>query len=216
MRFFVVILLLLFSINSFADAGYGYRFYVQLELNNSEKKQGYIYVSSWDEYKDFGNLKKFIEINSPSKELHLYPNIATVNSDFLNIDFVIENSYTKIDVEEIEVARETEVLDFGGGEYRLKEITQKEFDLIKVKKPYSNHLSLYEILNYCHLIFYSWDKPIEQEMVNDVFNRLKYEKSKLGNSLEGSNGDKFYIFFENLKKTMLKNNILLIQYCESC
>ena len=49
------------SISAYADAGYGYRFFIKAELGNTETYEGYIYVYSYEEYQENASLITFLK-----------------------------------------------------------------------------------------------------------------------------------------------------------
>ena len=217
MKKFLFLLLLPISFYCYADAGFGYRFHIKAELHNSEIIDGYIYVYSWDEYKGFGKLKEFLNKNIQDNKLFIYNNITTVSLGIHNIDFTIKDSYYTIKLDDIAKINESEILSFGGGVYRLMQLSDDEFSLIQIQKPNLKHFNAYDILEYCHFFLISWNKKINTKFAESIYQKIKtYKKVNLKNSLEGENGKKFYLFLENLKKETLTKDILLIQYCESC
>lgn len=212
----LTILFLLISFISYADAGNGYRFYVKAKLNNSEVHEGYIYVYSWNQYKGFGTLYEFLKNNVPNREIFIYKNINTVHIPGLNLDFAIKDSSNKVKLDNIIDIREVDILNFGGGVYRLHLLSKKEFNKIKIEKPRIESINGYEIAEYCSFIFLTWTKEIDKKLTKSIFKRLENKKKELGNSLLGKNGEIFFSFLNALKIELLDKDILLIQYCESC
>lgn len=211
--------LIFFYLSTFAhaDAGYGYRFFIKAELDNTETYEGYIYVYSYEEYQRNGSLITFLKETSPYKEISIYQNIYTTHIDDFLLDFTVKGSDKKLKLDDIIYIKTLDTLHFGGGDYRLKELTDNEFALIKTQYPYKKCFNAYEIVEYCHFIFLSWDNKIENELTEIFLNKIKdYKKNVLDNSLEGEKGSVFYEFINKLKTELIKKNILLIQYCESC
>lgn len=215
-KLFTLIFLYL-SISAYADAGYGYRFFIKAELGNTETYEGYIYVYSYEEYQENASLITFLKETSPHKEISIYQNIYTTHVEGLLLDFAVKGSDKKLKLDDIAYIKALDILNFGGGNYRLKELTDYEFALIKTNNPFKKHINAYEIVEYCHFIFLSWDNKIENELTENYLNKIiAFKKNVLKNSLEGENGSMFYSFFNKLKTELIKKNILLIQYCESC
>lgn len=212
----IILFFFLVSALSYADAGYGYRFSVKTTLKNSEITEGYIYVYSWEKYEGFGNLKKFLIKNVPNNELKIYPYVSTVSNQFANLDFVLESSNSTININEIEDIREKDFLSFEGGSVRHKELSEKQFNLIKVGNYFSHAINADNLSEYCHLLFFNWNEPINKKLVNTIYTKLELKKKELENNLEGNNGTLFYNYFNQLKEDLIDKNVLLIMYCESC
>lgn len=216
MRILFLLLCFLSTSSIFADTGYAYRFNIEVTLNNSEKINGYIYVYSWEKYESNDNLHQFLLKNVPNQQLKIYPHIITVISDFLNLDFTLKNSKRSYNLNEISKLKNFDFLSFGGGTFRLKELSETEFKLIQTNKPYSKTLNVYNLVEYCHLVFFDWKNPINKSTIEEIKNKLKLKKEELENNLEGENSSQFYRYFNELKSKLIDENILLIMYCESC
>ena len=216
MKKIALIIALFITSFSFADAGYGYRFSVKAILQNTDTISGYIYVYSWEEYEGFGNLESFLSKNVPNHNLSIYPHVVSTTNNLITLDFACSDSKYNIKLKDILKIGEFDILSFGGGVFRLKELSKAEFNLIKIGKPYSDSLNVYDLTEYCHLLTIDWKEPIDKDLINSLYDKLKAKKVELGNNLEGDNGKLFYNYFKKLKKELLLKGILLIMYCESC
>lgn len=216
MKKIALIIFLFISSYSFADAGYGYRFSVKVILQNTDTVSGYIYVYSWDKYESFGNLESFLNKNVPNQKLNIYPYIVETTNELITLDFAVSGSKFNINLEDIAKISEIDFLSFGGGTYRLKELSKTEFNLIKIGKPFSSTINIYDLAEFCHLLFLDWKQPINSEDANNLYKKLEQKKNELNNNLEGENGTLFYDYFNQLKKDSLNKGILLLMYCESC
>lgn len=216
MKRVLIVLFLFFSISSFADAGYGYRFSIKAILQNNDTISGYIYVYSWEKYEGFGNLESFLNKNVPNHNLSIYPHVVTTTTNLITLDFALSDSEYNIKLKDIVKINEFDIVNFGGGTFRLKELSEAEFKLIKIGKPYSNAYNIYDLTEYCHLLVLDWKVPIDKDLVKDLYKKLKAKKLELGNNLEGDRGNLFYDYFNQLKQELIDKGVLMIMYCESC
>ncbi|OEK09048.1 hypothetical protein A8C32_14260 [Flavivirga aquatica] len=85
------------------------------------------------------------------------------------------------------------------------------------KKSFCESVNIYDIEECCHLHFLSWKNNVNKDLIDKILADLRnYKKDELNNNLEQDNEPKFFEYLNKIKESLLKKNILLIQYCESC
>ena len=194
--------------------GYGYRFYVSIELNTSEELDGYIYIYSWNEYEMYTNLRKFLNENLAYKQIDFLPTITTVSTKLINIDFAIENSKRVILLKDILNIQEREMLSFEGGNIRLYELNQAQFDLIVTNTPYIYMNEGYDEL--CTFFLFSRKQEFSDEKKRELQLKISNKKEKLSNEVEYIKSEKFYSFMDKIRDLLFIEDILIIQKCNSC
>ncbi|PTX63501.1 hypothetical protein C8N46_101101 [Kordia periserrulae] len=215
MKKIVFIICLFFSFKGKAvDAGYAYRFYVNIALNNGETHHGYIYKYSYNEFKIHQtNIIDFLSKQSNGK-IKIYPYIIEVNAGRHIIDFIPKGINTQVSLNEIEKLDIIEYVYFTPDE-RLKELTKEQFQLIKTTK------ARFEVIEDVHLyenikfILFTWDENKElSRLKNKTANEIK-EQRKRYIETEIIQSEKFTTFMKILKENLLKENILLIEFAEA-
>lgn len=216
MRTLLILLFIISSSNLFADLGNGYRFHLHLVSKNSDTISGYFYHYTYDDFNKYEDYDKRFKEFIKKDSISLYTYITTVNAGNINIDFTLDDYKKEINLNDFSKVRISECLTFDGGVYKLRVLKESQFNLIKNKKPNSKIKNAYALTEYCHLVFYNWDKPLKAELLNETYRKLELKKEELGNNLEGNNAPIFYNYFNQLQLELLNKNILLIMYCESC
>lgn len=212
MRKRLLLLLSLFTINSYADAGYAYRFFVDLEFEG-DKIQGYIYHYSYDEFTD-GNVLKYLQNTNVNKEIIIYQNIKTVNVG-LNFDFAVKNSSINVKLRNLGINL-LETLNFRVGG-RLIEVTEEEFSMIEYSKPYVFSIKEQgnEVYESCSEMLITWTQKGNLKLEGLKLKQTLEDKFKRLGSLEGEKGSKYFQFFNCEKEKLRKKEYILITTCNA-
>ncbi len=207
-----IIFCFLFCCKIFAiDVGYAYRFHLNIKLENGQKYIGYVYKYSYNTFDD--NVLALLKENATT-EIAIYPHIITVNADRDNIDFALEGTKQKVNLDEIERIELIDFLNFKVGE-RIKELSKVQYALIKTaKEKYSiiEDVNVYKNLKY---ILLTWDENQKLSKKKDAIAPAIMEKWKLLIAVEIIQSDKYNAFIKRLKERLLKENILLIEFSEA-
>ncbi len=209
------ILCIIFSCKIFAvDAGYAYRFYINVETNQGEQYAGYTYFYyeyKYDEHKE--NILSYLT-KKPNKELLIYPNVISVNAKRDNVDFTLMGTQIKIDFSKIVEIKLVDALRFKVGN-RIKELTKAEFQLIKTtqaKFKVIEDINLYENIKF---ILFTWDENKELSKIKaEIAKEIKKQWKRFIDT-ESVQSEKFNTFMKTLKENLLTKNILLIEFAEA-
>jgi hypothetical protein len=215
MKQILVIVCLLFCFKGKAvDAGYAYRFYVNITLKNGEKQYGYIYKYSYKEFKIYNtNTIEFLS-NNYIKKITVYPHIIAANVGRHNIDFVLEGTGKQISFDEIDDLRVTEFVYFDPDE-RLKELSKAQYQLIKASKAKFEVIEDVNLYENGKFILFTWDEHKELSVTKNTIAKEIKEQWKRYIEVEIIQSEKFNSFMKKLKEALLKENILLIQFADA-
>ncbi len=208
MRISTIIFLLISSVSSFADAGNGYRFYLQLISKDSDTINGYLYHYSYEDYNQFEHFDEAFKSYIKKDSINLYSFISTVSIGNKNIDFTTPNYEMTLSLDYFDSIRISEFLNFGTSD-RLKIVSQAEFSIINTQPPTSMELNYKNVDENCSHILLTWDS-------NSGF--LKYaleinsKMKKFGEDVQ-KNRIEFYEYLNLKKGELLDNKILIINYC---
>lgn len=212
-RILVLFIFLKVSYKSYADAGFAYRFFIEITDKAGEKNKGYFYFVSWEEYQKEKRLIDFVKENSNLKELEIYSNILTLYIQESDLDFTDKTSGLKIMMSAIENIHIIEVLSYPPGE-RLILLNKEELNI--VYKEGINYSSVYFkdyetiVAENCTDILLSAKTKKELDAEAKLFSeRLRKKVEELNNSLEMGNGDEYFKFFQLEKKKLLKKGIVV-------
>lgn len=200
-------LFLIFSVYSYADAGYSYRFYVKIKVKKGYVN-GYIYHSSYEKYDQDVLLINYLKKTSFNNKVNLYTDIKTVKIKDFIVDFVIKDSGIILSLNNNLQIEKEETLIYNGDE-RLIQLNYDEYDLVKSYIPNADFIYNENLSENCTYILLSW---------NELKN-LSIHKSEMENKLNYFSKDleKYNVDINNYiqakKNDLLKNNILLISYC---
>lgn len=208
MRFIVVIFLILSSANSFADAGNGYRFYLELISKNSDTINGYFYHYSYEDYNQYAHLDEAFKNYIKKDSINLYSFINTVSIGNKNVDFTTQIYEMTVSLDDFDSIRISEFLNFGPVN-RLYKLTQFEFDLIQLNPSIYVELYNEKVAENCSYILMSWDKNSEvSKNANEINKRLEiYGEDIQKNQIE------FHKYLDLKKAELFDNKILIINYC---
>jgi len=192
---------------SYADAGYAYRFYVNVEING-ENINGYLYHGSYQKYEEGSLLLDYLKKTSHNGEVNIYKEIRTVNLTYFNVDFTLNNSEFVLNLNQDIGIEIVEVLLYNGDE-RLIKINKEEFDLLKFTKPIVEDIYDEKISENCSYILLSWNessnlKKKKNEMISEL---LLFQKDIINFS---KNLNKY---ISSKKQALLPEKVLLINYC---
>jgi hypothetical protein len=196
------------------DAGYAYRFYVNIETNQGEKYSGYIYHYydyAFDEYIE--SIHHYLAKRATEK-LSVYPNVISVNANRDNVDFAVKGTKIEIVFSKIAKVELVDALRFKVGE-RIIELSKKQYQLIKTsraKYEVIEDVNLYENLKF---ILFTWDENKELSTLKEKIAPKIKAQWKRYIEIDLTHQEKFYTFMNSLKETLLKENILLIQFAEA-
>ncbi|MCB0399309.1 MAG: hypothetical protein KDD26_06710 [Winogradskyella sp.] len=204
MKRILIVLFLFFSISSFANAGYAYRFHLNLQSENGEMINGYFYLYTEkkfiNEYN--GNFKEYYE---GKDEIILYTNVITINLGALILDFTNEDNKTKIKLSDFWRIEINEFVDFGNTD-RLFELSTDELNLIKGNKPKSTSIYNEKYAENCSIILLTWNDNVELlEDKNEISEKMKSFEEDFTKY-----NDELNHYFRNKKKALLNKGVLLI------
>ncbi|WP_298425120.1 hypothetical protein [uncultured Kordia sp.] len=213
MKKILLICCFLFCLKGFAlDAGYAYRFHLNIKLENGQEYIGYVYKYSYNKLDD-SNMIELLKEHA-NGEITMYPHVITVNAGRDNIDFALKGTTQKVQLDEIERMWVTETLSFTVGE-RIKELSEENYKLIKSHKAkYSiiEDVNVYENVKY---ILLTWDENQELSKKKNVIAPKIMEHWKRFIAIDIIQSDKYNAFIKTLKESLLKENILLIEFAEA-
>ncbi|WP_225035014.1 hypothetical protein [Winogradskyella sp. SM1960] len=201
---------LLISLVSFADAGNAYRFNLTLVSNSGDTIYGYLYHYTYNNieqtYLSDTKFKEFIEKDTVT----LYSSISTVLIDGLSLDFTKTEFKKTINLTNYSRIRINDYLDFGATE-RIFELSNEEYNLLKIKQP--NSVSIYNerYAENCSLILLSWNSDSNLE-------KYKTEISKKIGDLSIDlikNQDELNNFLKKKREELTNDSILLISHCDA-
>lgn len=209
MKKLLVIFFLISTTCSFADAGNGYRFYLQMVSKNSDTISGYIYHYTYEEISNRyelinEGLNKYIKNDT----INLYSLIATVSLGEINVDFTTDKYKKKVALKDYDRIFIMEFLDFGP-DNRLFELKENEFKLIELHPPMFEKLYNENVAENCWYMLMSWDeKPNLSKFADELNEKLViYGEDVIKNQYQ------FHDYLNLKKEEYLQNNILLINYC---
>ena len=156
----LIFIFLLVSLSSFADAGNAYRFNLTLVSNSGDTINGYIYHYTYKKFEQTNlkdkRFKEFIDKDTVT----LYSSISKVTIGELSLDFT-KNEFKKtinlINYSQIGI---NDFLDFGVRD-RLFELSDTEYDLIKINQPKSVAIYNEKYAENCSIILLTWNNNIK-------------------------------------------------------
>ncbi len=209
-----ILISLFYCFKGFAtDAGYAYRFFINIESNEGQKYSGYVYFYYDYEFRVYDDILAYLAKRG-NRELTIYPHIITVNANRDTIDFALEGTKQKVSLDEIENIELIDCLNFKVGE-RIKELSKEQYKLIKTTKAmYSviEDVSVYENIKY---ILLAWDENQELSKKKDMIAPKIMKKWKQFIDVKTPQSDTYNTFIKTLKKDLLKENIVLISFAEA-
>jgi|GEM_PF-6572828 len=209
MKKLLVIFFLISTTCSFADAGNGYRIYLQMASKNSDTINGYIYHYTYEEISNrYELINKGLNKYIKNDTISLYSLIATVSLGEINVDFTTDKYKKKVALKDYDRIFIMEFLDFGPVN-RLFELKENEFKLIELNPPMFEKLYNENVAENCWYILMSWDeKPNLSKFADELNEKLViYGKDVIKNQYQ------FHDYLNLKKDEYLQNNILLINYC---
>ena len=210
MKLLFFFILSLFSFKAFSDAGNAYRFYVEVNLKNGEKFTGYIYHQTYNEFNKYNDvLISFLKENNREK-IVLHPYITSVNLGTLVIDFSRTIHKKNINLDKVDTIKTIEIFEFNVGD-RIFELSEKEFNLIKIVPPYFKIIHKDEIAENCSYILISWK---EENVINIEEEKISRKLNTLISSLNFKN-DLIHPYIKIKKEYLINNSILLVNYCDA-
>ena len=208
MRFFVTLLFLFSSLSLLADAGNGYRFYLELVSKDSDTITGYFYHYSYDEYDKYNhydeNFKSFIKKDS----INLYSFILTIPIGNETIDFTNQDYKKKVFINDFNLIRVRNYLSIQPV-HNLKELTQPEFDLIKLHQVTFDKIYNDKVAENCFYVLLTWENNFDLSKHSKEIN----EKLILFGQDVINNQNWFYDYLNLKKAELLDEKILIINYC---
>lgn len=219
MKKLFTILFLIFSVPTvFADAGYTYRFNVQIVTINSDTISGYIYFGSYKEFdqqKYGANIKNYFIEMQPLDSLPIFPFITTYKLRNMDIDFAIKGSEQMVDFENILSIYANDVLEYPVGQ-RLVELEAQEMELLKLYQPDVQFVynESYSVMS--TFVIVSWEKNKDlQEIQKIIFTKLE-ESIPQNRSVNSENIKLFLDYLTELKKELFSEGILIFELSGSC
>ncbi|MBV7269829.1 hypothetical protein [Winogradskyella luteola] len=208
MKKFLSVILLMLSFSLFADAGYAYRFHLNLQSEKGETINGYFYLYT---YKKFNNefdasFKNFVV----KDEIALYSHIVTINIGSTILDFTNNDFKTQIKLKDYLRIRINEFVDFGNTD-RLFELSPEKFKIIKTTKPKSTSIYNEKYAENCSLILITWNDDSDllehRAEISEKIKSFEEDFTKYNNELNA--------YFQGKKKELLKKGILFIFHCDA-
>ena len=206
MKKIVLILFLFVSCYSFADAGYAYRFHLNLVSEKGDTLNGYYYLYTENEFRRNNDFKEYL-----GKDIiTLYSSISTISIGNLALDFTKTEFKKTINLSDYWKVSINDYLDFGVTD-RIFELTDAEYDLIKINQPNSVGIYNENYAENCSTILMTWNKDTELlNHRNDISEKIKsFEDDFTKHNDELSN------YFKEKKESLLNKGILLIFHCDA-
>jgi hypothetical protein len=207
MKKFLFLIGIFYSMLSHANAGYAYRFYVNVEVNG-ENIKGYLYHGSYEKYDEGILLLDYLKKTSHNGEVHIYKEIRTVNLAYSNIDFTLKNSEIIVNLNQDIGIEIIETLLYNGDD-RLIKISKEEFDLLKCTKPIIEVVYDEKISENCSYILLSWNESSNlKKQKNEIINKLFLFQKDIIHVSKNQNK-----YIASKKEALLSDKVLLINYC---
>ena len=194
---------------SFADAGLAYRFHLDLISKKGDTISGYFYHQTYDTFDIYThnglNFKSFVA----KDQILVYDFVTTFRVGIHNIDFSSTKNKHNIKFSELEKVKINEVTNVEEGT-RLIELTDKEWSLLKLKKPKFEYIYNETFAENCRYILITWESDSD----------LKFLKKHILKKIDWllidlfKRQNEFYQFMDNQKKEFLNKDILIINHCE--
>ncbi len=211
MQPFIIIISLLTTLFSYADAGNIYRFNLELESKNGVILNSYYYHYSNDKYDENTDYGERLENLLNKDNITIYTLIQTENLGELQLDFTSSNYKIEIDLNSLKKIR---IINYSELEvfYPLVELSQKEFLLIGSNNPKIEFIYNQKISENCNYVLLCWNSKTDlskhKKEISDELILFSKNLSSTQNQLHK---------YLSLKKEELltKYSILIINHCSA-
>ena len=211
-KLLILTLLLILSINSYADAGLAFRYKIELQ-NGNKKITGYVYHYTYSEgFKS--DKESFFEYFS--REFHntpyIYTEIHSLDlSENFELDFFLPINRIKFSPEKIKDVKLFEKKQFGVGDKILLIENKKVYDLIGEKNFQEVGVD-YKLAENCDISIVDFSMKADLKKIQMNLNSL-IEKH-YNNEFE-SVDQEFFKVFNKFKEKMCDDNVLIFNYCSA-
>ena len=219
MKTLFAILFLISSVPTvFADAGYTYRFNVQIMTINSDTISGYIYFGSYKEFDvpKYGNdIRRYFSEAKPMDSITIYPFISTYKLEFSDIDFTLKQRKKVVDFKNISTIYYSDILEYPVGQ-RLVELEAQEMELLKLYQPSVQFVynESYSVMS--AFVIVSWEKEKDLQELQTIISKKLKESIPQNEAVNSGNIQPFFDYLAVLKKELLTEGILFFKLNGSC
>ncbi|MDD7914688.1 hypothetical protein [Polaribacter ponticola] len=216
MKKIILIILISISTNLFADAGYAYRFFINVDVAG-ENLIGYVYHYSYEKFQQNEDFYSYLKRTSSKNEINIYKNIKTLSFG-INYDFTVKDSEVKINFLKNKSIRISEYLSFTPS-YRLIKLNEKEFRIINQKGInyiFINKEGEEDIFSEnCSDILITTDEITQLNQEKEKIKPLLVKKVKELRTIKGQKEEPYFKYYSKLQKEFLDKNYLLISVCSA-
>lgn len=210
--FFILAFTILYSLNFFADAGLAFRYKLELQ-NENQKLTGYVYHYT---YSDGYKKKKESFCDYFLREFHntpyLYAEVRSLTlSNNLELDFFLPKNKLEFSKQEITNVKLLEAKEFTVGE-RIFSIENKNVYNLVGKASYKVGGIYYPWMENCS--FYIIDFNTNHDITELKMNLDYLIKKHFNEKLQELNIN-FNLNFRQKRKKLLRENVLIFQYCDA-
>ncbi len=204
----IVILFFLSSFTVFGDAGYCYRFFLEVVSKESDTITGYYYHHTFKNYNEHRLSGKDFKSFIKKESIDIYSFIYTMAIGSQPVDFSTMSFKNTLSISNTDLIRVHEFLDFQAG-YRLIELTTQQFNLIKNTPPSIEIVYNEKLAENCFYALLSWkNKPDLFPNKTTIMNKLEFFSKDIFKNQHLLNN-----YLKIKRSQLLEKHILLISLC---
>lgn len=208
----LITLFLICSINSYGDAGLAFRYKVELQ-DAHQRITGYVYHYTYSEgfKKDQESFCDYFARefqNTP----YIYREIHTLNlSKNFEFDFYLPNNKLEFDPENLLHVNLLEKQEFMAGDKIFLIENEDIYNLIG-KRKFQHESIDYRLSEHCNLYIVDFSMKSDLKAIK---NDLNGEIDKYYIDEPGHVSEEFYKIYKEFKENLLKDRVLIFEYCSA-